>query len=478
MDQELIYLIPELMVLFTASFVLIFDLLIKEKNKRFLAYFSVAGVWLAAVVSVGLVGERVSLMADMFVIDSFGIILKIIILISSGLAILLAVDFLSAPDSKSGEYYFLVLSSVLGMMVVTGASNLIAVFLGIQLTSVPLYILAGFNRYDLKSNEAALKYFLLGILTAAVTLYGMSLVYGLTGTLNLAAMADKLRTIDVNDPVLFVGMVFVVSGFTFKIAAVPFHFWAPDTYEGAPTSVTAFIASVPKIAGFAALVRLVFTAFPEFTLQWIWFFAIVATVTMITGNILAIPQTNIKRMLAFSGIAHVGYMLVVLAVSNNAALSGLIFYLAAYSAMNLGAFAIIIAVGRVSPENKIDDFSGLGTRSPILAASMTILLLSMLGFPTTAGFMAKLLVFGAAVEKGLVWLALIGVFNTVISLYYYLGVVRQMYFVPAKIKAPLKTPILIGSVIMSSVFVTMFLGLYPELFIRVTRMVYIVNTNL
>jgi NADH-quinone oxidoreductase subunit N len=476
LGKEFIYIIPEILILTTATIVLSLDIFLPRERKSLLAYVSIAGLWLAAFLSAGLIGERVSILADMFVIDSFGIILKIVILIAASMAALLAIEFLK-ESNKYGEYYFLLLSSVLGMMIVTGSSNLIAVFLGIQLTSVPLYIMAGFARTDVKSNEAALKYFLLGVLTAAVTLYGMSLIYGMTGTLNLAEIATKLEHTNLNDPVLFIGMTFVVSGFTFKIAAVPFHFWAPDTYEGAPTPVTAFIAAVPKMAGFAALVRLVFTAFPEFTGQWVGLFGLAATMTMITGNILAIPQKNIKRMLAFSGIAHVGYALISLAVSNQHALSGLVFYMIAYAAMNLGAFAIVIAVGRVSPENQIEDFAGLGSRSPLLAGAMTILLLSMLGFPLTAGFMAKFLVFASAVEKGYVWLAVIGVANSVISLYYYIGVVRQMYMVPPKTEKPVPIPVTIGAVVLTSVVVTMVIGIFPEYFIQLARLVFLVNAS-
>lgn len=468
---------PEIVVLTAALAVLLLDLFVKEEWKRYLGYLSAGSLGLAAVLSAGLIGERVSVLGDMFVIDSFGIVLKVIIVISAAVAIFAAVDFLNFPRSRQGEYYSLVMLSVLGMMTVTGSSNLISIFLGIQLTSIPLYILAGFNKEDVKSNEAALKYFLLGILTAAVTLYGMSLLYGLTGTLHLATMADKLRSIDLNDPVLFIGMTFVVSGFTFKIAAVPFHFWAPDTYEGAPTPVTALIAAVPKIAGFAALVRLVSTAFPGFTVQWIGFFSLVATLTMFLGNVSAIPQHNIKRMLAFSGIAHAGYMLIALAVLNEQSVSGLVFYLIAYSTMNLGAFAVVIGLGRTSPEHQIEDFAGLGSRSPVLAGAMTVFMLSMLGFPGTAGFAAKLLVFGSAIQRGYVWLALIGVINSVISVYYYFGVVRQMYFVEPRTAAPLKITATLVGVIGLALLVTFVLGLYPEPFISLTRSVSIIHMS-
>lgn len=477
MGINLYYLAPELIVLSTALLILTVELFLKEEQKGILAYMAVAGLWLAALFSARFIGVQVTLLGKMFVLDSFGLVLKILILVASSLAIFLAIDFLSFPGSKQGEYYCLMLFSVLGMMIITAASNLIAIFVGIQLASVPLYILAGFQKFDLKSNEAALKYFLLGILTAGVTLYGLSLIYGLTGTLNLAEIAERLLHINLNDPVLFIGMTFIVSGLTFKIAAVPFHFWAPDTYEGAPTPVTAFIAAVPKVAGFAALVRLIFTAFPEFTPQWVGLFGLASILTMLTGNILAIPQRNIKRMLAFSGIAHVGYILIGLAVTNEHALSGMIFYLISYAAVTLGAFAVVIGLGRTSPENQIEDYAGLSERAPLLAGAMAIFFLCLVGFPTTSGFISKFLVFGAAIEKGYAWLALVGVLNSVISLYYYLNVVRHMYFMPPKEKTPVKVPWRIGAVIATAVVTVMSLGLYPEPFIHLVRSITLINVR-
>lgn len=470
MTREFIYLIPEMLVLAAGLLILILDLVVPERPKPFvLALTAVAGLAAAACFTVNLFGERVIVMADMFVIDSFGIALKTVLLIGSALSILLAIGFLQRPKSNSGEYNFLILASTLGMMIMTGSGNLLVAFLGIQLTSIPLYILAGFKRNDTKSSEAALKYFLLGVLTAAMMLYGMSLVYGLTGSLNLPVIAERLASLKSNNPVLFLGMVFIIAGFSFKIAAVPFHFWAPDVYEGAPTCVTAFISVVPKIAGFAVLVRLMFTAFPALTMQWTGLMALMAVLTMVTGNIMAIPQKNIKRMLAFSGIAHMGYALVALAVPGHNALGALVFYLISYAAMTGGAFTIVVAVGRVTHEHQISGFAGLGTRAPLLAAAMLVFLLSLLGFPLTAGFAAKFFVFGAAVENHYLWLALIGVINGVISLYYYFGVVKQMYFVPAPSKAKLKVSGLVWLNISVAIAVTFWLGVYPEPIIRLSR---------
>jgi NADH-quinone oxidoreductase subunit N len=463
-------LIPEIIVLVTGLAVLLLDLVIKEEKRlAVLAAVSVAGLLAAAAFAVAMFGERASVMADMFVIDSFGVVIKTGVLVGSALSVLLAVNFLQKPKSHPGEYFFLLLTSTLGMMVMSASIHLMVVFLGIQLASVPMYILTGFKRNDVKSSEAALKYFLLGVLTAAVSLYGMSLLYGLTGSLNLAEIAKKLATISPDNPVIFLGMTFVISGITFKIAAVPFHFWAPDVYEGAPTCVTSFIAAVPKIAGFAVLARLVYTAFPTLTAQWAGLLALMAVLTMFTGNFLAIPQKNIKRMLAFSGIAHMGYALITLAVPGRNALGALVFYLITYGAMTGGAFAVVTALGRDTHKHEIEDFAGLGTRAPALSAAMTLFLLSMFGFPLTAGFTAKFLTFGAAIEKGMGWLAIIGVINSVISFFYYFGVIRQMYLVKPHSKKKIMVSPLIWLIIGVAIIVTVVLGVYPEPVIHLSR---------
>ncbi len=477
MNHELIYLTPELIVLATALLVLTVDLFLAEEHKGKLGLIAIAGLWLAAIFTGLLFGERVVIMADMFVVDSFGIIMKLIVLISAGLALMIGVDYLKRPNAKQGEWYFLALASVLGMIVMTGTSNLLVAFLGIQLTSVPLYILTGIKRGNAESAEASLKYFLLGIITAAIMLFGMSLMYGLTGSLHLPVIARHLAGIDPRNKVLFLGMVFIISGFSFKIAAVPFHFWAPDVYEGAPTPVAAFIAAVPKVAGFAILVRLVYTAFPSYNIQWMGLFALMSVLTMVTGNLLALPQRNIKRMLAFSGIAHVGYMLMALAVGGRPAMGALVFYAAAYSAMNLGAFAIIVAVGRINREHQVATFAGLATRSPWTAASMTFLLLSMMGFPFTAGFMGKLFLFGAAVEKGYLWLAVVGAVNSVVAVVYYLGVIRQMYFEKPHTDKTFNVPLFLAVVIAVAVIVTLIMGVYPEPFIHLARSLSLLNAR-
>ncbi|MFH1736740.1 MAG: NADH-quinone oxidoreductase subunit N [Actinomycetota bacterium] len=470
MAVELVYLIPEITVLLTALAVLVLDMFLPDERKpEILAGVSIAGLMIAFAFAVNMLGERVVIMTGMYVVDAFGTVLKSAILFGSVFSLLLGVGYLRKPNSQPGEYDFLMLVSTFGMLIMCGSVNLLVTFMGIQLTSIPLYILTGFKRGNVKSGEAALKYFLLGIMTAAVTLYGMSLIYGLTGTLQLPVIAGRLTQIRPDNPVLFIGMVFLIAGFSFKIAAVPFHFWAPDVYEGAPTCVSSFIAAVPKIAGFAVLARLVFTAFPEFTAQWMGLLAVMSVLTMVTGNILAIPQANIKRMLAFSGIAHVGYALITLAVPSHNSLGALVFYMFAYGAMTGGAWAVVTAVGRAIHDNRVESFAGLASRAPVLAAAMTVFMLSMVGFPLTAGFVAKFLVFSAAVQKDYVWLAVVGVLNSVLSLFYYLNVIRQMYFKPSLKKSKVKVSALVWVIIGAAITVTVLMGVFPEPFVHLAR---------
>jgi NADH-quinone oxidoreductase subunit N len=480
LSRELIYLAPEIIVVVMAMAILGLDLLLNNKNKAlWLTGVSVAGFALAALSAAPLFGERVVLMSGMFIVDTFGLIMKIIILLGALLSVLLAAGLIRRPQAKPGEYIFLLSAATVGMMLMTGAANLLTVFLSVQLASIPLYVMTGFLPGDKRSVEAALKYLLLGVMAAAVTLFGMSFVYGITGNLGLAAIAESMAAAKNIDTMLILGLVFVVAGISFKIAAVPFHFWAPDVYEGAPTAVSAFIAAVPKVAGFAVLTRLVLTAFPSAAAQWTALFALLSILSMILGNIMAIPQKNIKRLLAFAGITHVGYMLIALAAPGQRSVTALIFYLLVYMIMTVGMFAMTIAVCGESNENDtISAFTGLGRRAPLAAAGTTVLLLSMFGFPLTGGFIAKLLLFGAAVDKGMTWLAIIGVVNGVISFYYYFGIIREMYLrEPGKKRAPVFT-YLNAIVIIAAVILTILLGIFPEPVLRLVQGASLVFTNL
>jgi NADH-quinone oxidoreductase subunit N len=330
--------------------------------------------------------------------------------------------------------------------------------------SISIYILAGMMREDRRSAEAALKYFLLGAFATGFLLYGIALIYGATGSLNLKDIASYIATKNLlRSPMLLMSLVFLTIGFGFKIASVPFHMWTPDVYEGAPTSITAFMATGVKAAGFSALVRVFFSALPGFRPDWTSIMWLIAVATMTVGNIVAISQTNIKRMLAYSSIAHAGYILVAFVSGNELGTSGILFYLMAYAFMNLGAFTVVILLGKKGEENTlISDYSGIGFKYPLLAASMTIFLLSMAGIPPLSGFMAKFYVFSAAVKSKFYWLAILGVLNSAVSVYYYLRVTVVMYFKESEreITGLQFSPASVIALILA-VIGTLYMGIFP-----------------
>jgi NADH-quinone oxidoreductase subunit N len=347
------------------------------------------------------------------------------------------VDYAAKFTRFRGEYHALVLLSALGMMLMAATTELISIYIALELASISLYILAGFLK-DQKSSEASLKYLLLGAVASAVLLYGMALVFGFTGTTQLGGIAESIRGIQsvAASPALVLGLVLLVAGFGFKIAAVPFHMWVPDVYEGAPTPITAYLSVASKAAGFAIILRVFYSAFglPQWLSQdWGLLFAVLAAIGMTLGNIVALPQTNIKRMLGYSSIAQAGYLMVGLATvgySLNTDIIGrssVLFFLTAYAFTNLGAFIAIIVISSKLNSDLIMDYSGMGRRSPLLALALTLCFISLIGIPPAAGFMAKFYIFSGAVQHGLLWLVVIAVINSVISAYYYLRVVKVMW---------------------------------------------------
>jgi len=427
---NLITLLPQIIVIVTGILVLLVDLWTPAQQKRFLAQISLAGLALAFLACVGLWGRNETGFAGMIRLDNFALFLNLVFLVASGLTILISVSYLAQQGLEHGEYYALLLFATAGMMVMGASIDLVALFLGLETFSIALYILAGFARTRLDSEESALKYFLLGAFASTFLLYGIALTYGATGYTSLTQIAAFLsqQQAITHHPMLLMGVGLSMVGFGFKIAMAPFHMWTPDVYEGAPTSVTAFMAAATKVAGFAALVRILLVAFPAAYNNWMPILALLAAVTMTLGNLVAIAQNNIKRMLAYSSIAHAGYVLIAVVVGNAAGTSATLFYLLAYALMTLGAFAIVIAVGRQGDEMvQIPEYAGLATRQPFLALLMAIFMLSLAGVPPTAGFVGKFYIFSAAVQSGLIWLALVGVLNSVLSVYYYLRIVVLMY---------------------------------------------------
>ena len=420
-------LMPELVIVLTLIIVLVFDLF-DSISKTVLGWMTIIGAGIALWVSIqmhqaGTVGIQFN---EMFKVDSFSLFFNIIFLVSTILVTLISMSYLGRDNRKQGPYYLLILLATLGMMLMAAGNELIIVFLGLELMSLSLYVLASYFRESPASSEAGMKYLLLGAFASAFFLYGIALIYGGAGTTSVPAIAEAI-TAENKSPLLLAGMFLLVVGFGFKVAIVPFHQWAPDVYEGAPTTIAAFISAGPKAAGFAAFLRIFMEALPNLQVEWSGVLILLAMLTMTVGNVIAIAQTNIKRMLAYSSIAHAGYVLIGLAAANNDGISSAMLYLLVYCVMNIGAFgAVILARTEDGESVMISDYAGLGTRKPLLAVFMTVMLLSLAGFPPTAGFVGKFYIFKAAVGAGHIWLVIIGAINTAISAFYYLRVIVTM----------------------------------------------------
>lgn len=365
------------------------------------------------------------------VLDNFATFFNMTFIVAAILTILMSDDYIQREGYPLGEYYALILFTTAGAMWMASGTDLLTIFLGLEVLSVSLYVLAGLFRNQLRSNEAGLKYFFLGAFSTGFLLYGVALLFGVTGTTNLQGIADAFASGEtmLDNSMAVAGMILLGTGFLFKIAAAPFHMWTPDVYQGAPTPITAFMSAGPKAAAFAAFVRVFSVSLESMQVEWTSMLWILAVLTMIVGNVIAIYQDNIKRMLAYSSIAHAGYAMVGRAAANEVGLSGILFYMLAYTFMNMGAFAVLVLAGKKGEENlTLEGFSGFGYRRPFLGVAMTIFLFSLMGIPPTAGFAGKFYIFAGALKADLVWLAVIGVLNSAVSLYYYLRVMVYMYF--------------------------------------------------
>ena len=460
---DLIALAPVLVLSVFAMLVLVLDLW-GGRNKSLLVFTSLVGLLMTAISAFAKHPIPAYSFNDSYVVDHLSLFFICIFTISSALAILLSVEYNEREGIRAGEYYALILFCTVGMILLASSTDMIMIFLGIEIVSICLYVLAGIRRNDQRSNEAALKYFLLGAFATGFLLYGMTLVYGSTGSTNLFRVAEFVKNPSAqSNPLLMMGLVLLVIGFGFKVASVPFHMWAPDVYQGAPTPVTAFMAVGPKAAAFAAFFRVFADAFPEMSSSWEMLLSIIAVLSMFVGNLGAIMQTNIKRMLAFSSISHAGYILMAIIAKNSLGSSSLLFYMLSYAFMTFGVFGIVIILGRKGEENlEIKNYSGLAYKHPVIALSMTIFLLSLGGLPPFAGFVAKFYLFSAAIQEGLLTLVIIAVLNSAISFYYYLKVVVFMYMKEpeAEFKISL-TPITLF-VVFIGVVGTINLGIFPN----------------
>ncbi len=443
--------IPEIVLAATAILVILVDLFVQQKIV--IKVISLAGLVVSGIFAVLMWGDNnPSIFNNMLAVDNFAIFFKLFFAGVAFLLILASTDYVKKMERFQGEYYALILLATLGMMLMAATTDLISIFVSLELVNISLYSLVGMLK-NKQSTESALKYMLLSAISSAVLLYGMALTFGTTGETQLTSIVQALSGVGVydgmsNNPALLTGMVLMIAGFSFKIAAVPFQLWVPDVYEGAPTTITAFLSVASKAAGFAVILRVFLSAFHyHLGLDHTWgmIFAVLAVVSMIVGNTAAIWQTNIKRLLGYSSIAQAGYIMVGLAASGlfslggssillpvtatpSFAQSGVLFFLVSYALTNLGAFIAIIAITNRTGTDLIEDFAGMGKRAPLLALALTLCLISLIGIPPAAGFMAKFYIFGQAIKNDLLWLVIIAVINSVISAYYYLRVVKVMWF--------------------------------------------------
>ncbi len=465
-SSDFYYILPELVLTAGALVVLVADVLL-PRGSRALSWITLAVIGATLASLAPFRGVHAEVAHGLIAVDDFALFFKIVFLVAAAMTVLMSVHYLEIEGASPGEYYFLILCAALGMMIMAGGIDLITIFIGLETMAVSFYILAGFIKPNQRSNEAAVKYFLLGAFSLGILLYGMSLMYGLSGTTNLRAMSTVFAGQE-RDPRLVLAVILVVAGVGFKIAAVPFHMWAPDVYEGAPTPITAFLSVGSKAASFAMLLRIFIEGLSPMNTDWRLLFEALAIVTMTVGNLAALTQTNVKRMLAYSSIAHAGYLLIGVVAGTPRGIAAMLIYLLIYAFMQLGAFAVVVMMRRQDiVGDELKDFSGLHVRHPLAAFAMLLFMLSLGGIPPTAGFMGKFWLFSAAIEANYVGLAVIGVLNSAISLYYYVRLVVFMYLKkettgsePTRDLAPTFTLAL-------AVAATLVLGIYPRLLFEV-----------
>jgi len=457
---------PEISLAIFALLLLVVDLFIKRKET--IALLSIISISLVILM---LTSSQEITFWGMFVSDSYSTFFKLVFLLNAIFTVLLSVRYIVIENINLGEYYSLILFSTLGMMIMASSADLIVLYLGLELMALSTYVLAGFMRGDIRSNEAALKYFLLGAFSSAFLLYGISLIYGLTGTTNLKEIAETLKTLNLlRSPILLLGLIFFIVAFGFKIALVPFHMWAPDAYEGAPTSITAFMSVGPKAAGFAVIGRVFFESLGDMYIHWSSILMYLSILTMAVGNIVAIAQTNIKRMLAYSSIAHAGYAVLGIIAGSQEGLSSMMSYMLIYAFMNIGAFAVVILLRSEGVKGEeLSDYEGLAKSHPIASALMLLFMFSLTGIPPTAGFIAKFYVFMSAIHAGYTPLVIIAVIFSVISAFFYLRVVMYMYMKEPRAEVKLSTSPAINIALVITAVATLIVGIFPSLFVGLAR---------
>lgn len=456
MINDLTPIMPEIIMTVSAMVLLMLELIVKNKGA-----IALIGAIAAAAAFFAIPASYGEAFGGAFISDGFSAYFKIIFIINLVLTILISLRYIQRQRSDYGEYYSILLFATAGMMLMASAKDLIILYLGLELMALSTYIVAGIKRHDIRSNEAAIKYFLLGAFSSAFLLYGISLLYGMTTTTDIYKIAEYLKTTEVTTTLLL-SMMLIAAAFSFKIAAAPFHMWAPDVYEGAPTSITAFMSVGPKAAGFAVIARVFYTAFGSIQAEWTAILIGIAILTMAVGNIMAIVQTNIKRMLAYSSIAHAGYALIGVITGTNEGVNAMMTYLLIYAFMNIGAFAIVILLEK---GDELKDYEGLAKTHPLVGAFMLLFMFSLAGIPPTAGFIGKFNLFVAAINAGYTWLVVIAVLFSAVSAYYYLRVVMNMYMKDAKEEALIHPSPSLGIAIFAAVLMVLAIGIMPSLLI-------------
>jgi len=460
-------IMPEIFMTIVACGLLLVDLFIPKDNKRVVGYLALVGVIVVGIATaLAWVGAQKPALTFMnaFVLDRFAVFFKEVFLFCTAITILSSIKYIEIERVSLGEYYALLLFCTLGMMILVSGADLIVIYLGIETMALSVYVLAGFMKFDSKCTEAALKYFLLGVFISGIFLYGIALTYAATGSTNILKVAEVIKAKGLaKNPLLIIAMFLLAAGFGLEIAMVPFHFWAPDVYEGAPTPITAFISVAPKAAAFAALIRVFYQGIQLLLPHWQLLLWIISALTMTIGNVTALLQKNAKRMFAYSSIAHAGYILLGVLAANEVGIESVAFYFFAYAFMNLGAFGLIIYLRRENiVGDNVDDFAGLAQTHPLLAVLMVIFLLSLAGIPPTAGFVGKFLLFAAALKAKFYWLVVIAALNSVIALFYYFRIAKVMYMASPE---PLPSPTPGKGLLMALAIVgicTLVFGIYPQ----------------